>query len=300
VHFGWARTRRQISPADLTSPHTKPIMSAMRSGVPLLLLLLADCVLAARGGILTGTVRDVLTGAPLTGACVVINGLEVGSATDLFGHYLIEHVPETTGIATAFYLDNQNVTAPFSVTETCATELDFDLLSSYTTHTGSALADSGLALYKQRTVGDTLRVETLFAPMETHDSTALRRCNVARIALLARYRQRKDTWAVIAIGPYDSLTRRRLDIGPGFCYYREWRGQSAPVSEPFNWRHGLIRCYDGAPPVSYAYSVESLTPGYLAASESSHVEFVECPGRCPKGKLLLLKLVLAGGGTAFF
>jgi hypothetical protein len=203
-------------------------MSAMRFGVPLCLLL-ASCMWASDGGVLIGTVRDEITGKPLVGASVSMDGTELGNATDARGSYAVIQIPETTWTATASCLGYLDATLPFTVAEGCTARTDFNLIASYA---GGLLTDSGLALYYQRTRNDTLGTETLVAPGGTNDSGALGRCSRTKLSLLARYRQGKDTWAALEIGPYDLLTRRRLDIGPGFCYYRVWRESPPPTANP--------------------------------------------------------------------
>jgi hypothetical protein len=103
-------------------------MSAMRIDV-LLFLLLVGSVSASPTGVLIGSVRDAMTGEPLVGASVVINGTEYCNATDLKGHYAIVTLPEMAGRATAGYIGYDDTSASFVTTAACTTHLDFGLVS---------------------------------------------------------------------------------------------------------------------------------------------------------------------------
>jgi len=100
----------------------------MRIGV-LLCLLLAGSVSASPTGVLTGSVRDAMTGEPLVSASVVINGTEYGNATDFKGRYVIVMLPEMTGTATATCVGYDVTSASFVTTAACTTHLDFNLVS---------------------------------------------------------------------------------------------------------------------------------------------------------------------------
>jgi hypothetical protein len=52
---------------------------------------------------ISGRVVDARTGEPLIGASVVVEGTELGNATDLHGEYLIARVPVGTHKLGAFY-----------------------------------------------------------------------------------------------------------------------------------------------------------------------------------------------------
>ncbi len=262
------------------------------------ILLIANVTSGSPKGVLTGTVRDEMTGEPLVGASVILDGTELGNATDEDGHYMVIQVPETTWTVTASYIGRYSATSLFNFTEGCTARLDFSLFGSYTIKQGVPLADSELALFNRRTRSETLPGETLIATQMT-DAGTLRRLNSAKLALLARYRRGESAWTALAIGPYDSLTRRSLALGPGFCYYHEWRESPAHIAKPDSTTRRICGGLHLISPPSI-YKVVSMTPGYFTETKSDGLQFVECPDRCPKAKLLFLKLALSGGGTALF
>ncbi|MGB9719898.1 MAG: TonB-dependent receptor [bacterium] len=68
-------------------------------------LILAGALLfGAEYGKITGKVRDAETGEPLIGADVIIEGTELGGATDEKGDYVILYVPAGNYVVTASYL----------------------------------------------------------------------------------------------------------------------------------------------------------------------------------------------------
>ncbi|NNF56741.1 MAG: carboxypeptidase-like regulatory domain-containing protein, partial [Rhodothermaceae bacterium] len=58
-----------------------------------LLLALPGVALAQNTGKLSGQVTDATTGDPLPGAQVVVDGTQLGAATDLDGNYVILGIP---------------------------------------------------------------------------------------------------------------------------------------------------------------------------------------------------------------
>jgi len=56
------------------------------------------------GGTIRGIVTDSRTGEPLTSASVVIEGTNVGAATDINGFYIIENVPPGNYIISAYFI----------------------------------------------------------------------------------------------------------------------------------------------------------------------------------------------------
>lgn len=76
------------------------------SGLRVLLILLAAAAigLAANTGNITGKVTDRRTGEPLPGASVVVEGTELGAATDANGQYLIINIPPGRYTVTASFM----------------------------------------------------------------------------------------------------------------------------------------------------------------------------------------------------
>jgi outer membrane receptor for ferrienterochelin and colicin len=75
-------------------------------------LILVGIALAANTGSVRGRVTDKKTGEPMVGASVVVEGTEIGGATDLNGQYLIINVPPGTYtvIATTMGYNDQKMT----------------------------------------------------------------------------------------------------------------------------------------------------------------------------------------------
>jgi outer membrane receptor for ferrienterochelin and colicin len=94
----------------------------------LAVLFLAGIALAANTGSVTGRVTDKQTGEPLIGASVVIDGTELGNATDLNGQYQIINVPPGPYSVTASYTgyNDQRMTGVMVVQDN-ATTVDFKL-----------------------------------------------------------------------------------------------------------------------------------------------------------------------------
>ncbi len=74
-----------------------------------LLLLLTAVALASQTGRIRGRVVDARTREPLVGANVVIEGSDLGAATDAKGEYLIANVPVGRVAVTASYISYQTV-----------------------------------------------------------------------------------------------------------------------------------------------------------------------------------------------
>ncbi len=70
----------------------------------LALILTTAFLFGAEYGKITGKVRDAETGEPLIGADVIVEGTELGAATDEKGDYVILYVPAGTYVVTASYL----------------------------------------------------------------------------------------------------------------------------------------------------------------------------------------------------
>jgi len=91
-------------------------------------LVLAGIALAANTGTVAGRVTDSKTGEPLIGASVVVDGTELGNATDLNGQYQIINVPPGTYNVTASYTgyNDQRKTGVLVVQDNTVT-IDFKL-----------------------------------------------------------------------------------------------------------------------------------------------------------------------------
>jgi outer membrane receptor protein involved in Fe transport len=76
------------------------------------LLLVATLLFAADYGRIVGIVTDSETASPLVGADVVVEGTELGAATDANGEYVVLYVPVGTYRVSAFYISYD----PFSFT----------------------------------------------------------------------------------------------------------------------------------------------------------------------------------------
>lgn len=82
----------------------------MRSYVLLLLFLALTTALSGQTGSLSGKVTDQLTGEPLIGAAVQLDGTSLGATTDLAGYYTITNIPANTYNITATYLGYRPLT----------------------------------------------------------------------------------------------------------------------------------------------------------------------------------------------
>jgi len=92
------------------------------------LLALVGIALAANTGNIAGRVTDRKTGEPLVGASVVVEGTELGNATDLNGQYLIINVPpgKYTLVSSYTGYNDQKVTDVLVIQDNTAT-VDFNL-----------------------------------------------------------------------------------------------------------------------------------------------------------------------------
>ena len=122
-------SRKPFSPADLTPRPARSIISAMRTGL-LLCLLLAGSLSASPTAVLTGRVRDAVTKEALVGASVIIEGTVYGNVTNLTGSYVIVMLPEMAGRATAAHVGYGDTSAGFVTASACTTHLDFTLRPS--------------------------------------------------------------------------------------------------------------------------------------------------------------------------
>ena len=91
-------------------------------------LLLAGIALAANTGSVAGRVTDKRTGEALVGASVIVEGTELGNATDLNGQYQIINVPPGKYSVTASYTGyNEQRVTDVLVIQDNATRVDFKL-----------------------------------------------------------------------------------------------------------------------------------------------------------------------------
>jgi hypothetical protein len=70
----------------------------------LLMLIIGVFLFGAEYGRINGRVVDAETGEPLVGADVVIEGTELGAATDASGEFVVLYVPAGTYRVTASYI----------------------------------------------------------------------------------------------------------------------------------------------------------------------------------------------------
>jgi hypothetical protein len=136
-----------------------------------------------------------------------------------------------------------------------------------------------------------------------NDSSLMKRCNASKWGLLENYRKGGGTRAAVMIGPWHVGWRRWVATGLGFCYYRDWESEPAPP--PVGCKLDATEKPANSSDYSYMLAdvlckVTSLTPGYFTTTRSGEPKFVECRGRCPKDKWLVLKLSLLNGGTVYF
>ena len=98
------------------------------SHLALAVLVIAGIALAANTGTVAGRVTDKQTGEPLIGASVVVEGTELGNATDLNGQYQIINVPPGTHSVIASYTgyNDQRATDVLVVQDNTA-NVDFKL-----------------------------------------------------------------------------------------------------------------------------------------------------------------------------
>jgi len=92
------------------------------------LLILAGIALAANTGSVVGRVVDKKTGEPLVGASVIVEGTELGNATDLNGQYQIINIPPGKYNVTASYTGyNDQRTEDVLVVQDNVATVDFKL-----------------------------------------------------------------------------------------------------------------------------------------------------------------------------
>lgn len=95
-----------------------------------LLLIFSSVALFAQTGKLVGNVIDLETGEPLIGANIIIEGTNLGAATNVDGEYIILNVPPGTYTIIGKYIGYKDVTqSNIKVSGNLTTEVDFSLPS---------------------------------------------------------------------------------------------------------------------------------------------------------------------------
>lgn len=97
----------------------------------LIILLIPGAVFGQGSGKIAGRVTDSSTGDPVVGANIIIEGTNIGAATDLDGEYMIVNVPSGTFSVIASYIGYlKTVTKNVQVLTDLTTKLDFVLTPS--------------------------------------------------------------------------------------------------------------------------------------------------------------------------
>lgn len=103
----------------------------LRLTFSVLLLLFSFNVAFAQTGKISGKVTDLETGEALIGANIIINGTNLGAATNVNGEYIILNIPPNTYSVTAKYIGFKDVVqSNIRVSVNVTTELNFKLPSS--------------------------------------------------------------------------------------------------------------------------------------------------------------------------
>jgi hypothetical protein len=136
----------------------------------LLLGLLIPSLLLAQQGIIAGKVLDEKTGDPLPGANVLVQGLDVGAATNADGEFTISGVPVGQRSVIARFIGYKSQVKVVNVVAGDVTELNFDLAETVLTLDEVVVTGAGVASEKRR-LGNTvatLHTEALeAAPVNT-------------------------------------------------------------------------------------------------------------------------------------
>ncbi len=82
---------------------------------------------AAASGEIVGTVTDVITGEPLPGANVYIDGTAIGAASDLNGNYHIQRVPPGSYNLKVKYIGYEEMVIAINVSDKEITKINFQL-----------------------------------------------------------------------------------------------------------------------------------------------------------------------------
>ena len=85
----------------------------------------ATVVAGGPAGTISGCVVDAKTGEPLIGASVVVEGTEIGNASDLRGEYVIARVPAGTHRLTACYTGYRDLRTTVELDSISGVRVDF-------------------------------------------------------------------------------------------------------------------------------------------------------------------------------
>ena len=88
----------------MSRPRAQYALAAVTTAAVCTILLLAGTASAASTGRISGKVVDSRSGEPLAGANIVVEGTELGAATDASGEYLISNVPVGTQVLVCSYI----------------------------------------------------------------------------------------------------------------------------------------------------------------------------------------------------
>ncbi|MCJ7554710.1 MAG: carboxypeptidase-like regulatory domain-containing protein, partial [Ignavibacteriaceae bacterium] len=101
----------------------------MKKGFLLFIILFISALTAiAQTGKVVGKIIDLESGEALIGANVIIEGTNLGAATNLEGEYMIINVPPKNYTIVAKYIGYQNVTkSNINISVNVTTEVDFAL-----------------------------------------------------------------------------------------------------------------------------------------------------------------------------
>jgi hypothetical protein len=266
-------------------------MSAMRTGI-LLCLLLKDSLLASPGGILTGTVRSALTGVPLMGARVALEGAELRTETNRDGGYTIPQVTEATWTATASYTYHSGpeehvpfitISKSFRAAGGCTTRLDFHLFGAEKAFWKDP--PDAESLLRRILNPDTICADTIAWFQSSHDDSVRQRCNAVKLGLLRNLKAGRSARAAV-MSPYPQgggckwvLTYRRSC----FLHFRD----------PSSW--GMFTRGDPE-----YFQVKSVDVGYFSENGNGPLKYVKCQAPYPSDRWLVLKLNLPGGPSLYF
>jgi TonB-dependent receptor len=113
----------------------------------------------ARSGQVEGRVTDLSTGEPLVGANVIIQGTNLGSATDIYGQYRIPIVPAGIHTIVVSYIGYETVRNEIEVTGGEINEYNASLAFHYIE--GELVTITGQAEGQMRAINEQLRARTI-------------------------------------------------------------------------------------------------------------------------------------------
>jgi len=108
-----------ISPKALNAP---PLPEPVKPFAPVMA--------GGQVGTISGSVSWAKNGEPLVGASVVVEGTELGAATDVRGQYLIIHVPPGMHRLTASYVGFRDLSAAVTLDSLTGQRVDFHLTAA--------------------------------------------------------------------------------------------------------------------------------------------------------------------------